>query len=186
MDPDQFPRVVSLACHDLRTPLATVYGFSRTLSRGGELDERNTRYIGMIGEAAEQMTELLDQLGASARIAAGRWEPVLREVDTLELARDAEADVPVDGSGAVVETEVEAVGRALRSLARAARVYGRVGEVAWRVDGRLLELSPVVPEAAPVVMGEDVRDLGALVARQVIEALGGSLAIDGETLRVTI
>ena len=33
-----FPRVVSLACHDLRTPLATIYGFARTLSRGEDLD----------------------------------------------------------------------------------------------------------------------------------------------------
>jgi signal transduction histidine kinase len=186
MAPDQFPRVVSLACHDLRTPLATVFGFSRTLARAGELDERNARFIGMIGEAAEQMTELLDELGAAARIAGDRWEPVLREVDTLALAVGADESVPASGSGLVVETEVEAVGRALRSLARAARVYGRIDEVSWRVDGRVLELAPIVPAAAPVVTGEEIRDLGAVVARQVIEALGGSLELVGESLRVTL
>jgi signal transduction histidine kinase len=186
MDPDRFPRVVSLACHDLRTPLATVFGFSRTLARSGELDERTARFIGMMGEAAEQMTELLDQLGVSARIAADRWEPALREVDTLELLRAADAETPAEGDGAVVETEVDAVGRALRSFARAARVYGRIDNVTWRVEGRVLELSPVNADAAPVVAGEDVRDLGALVARQVVEALGGTVGLVGETLRVEL
>lgn len=182
---ERFPRVVSLACHDLRTPLATVFGFARTMSRAGELDERNARFMAMIGEAAQQMTELLDELGAAARIEAGRWEPTLREVDTLELARAADPEVPAEGAGTAVETEVEAVEGALRSLARAARIYGRV-DPAWRVDGRVFELAPVTADAGPVVAGDEIRDLGALVARQVIEALGGSLALDGETLRVRL
>ncbi len=54
----------------------------------------------------------------------------------------------------------------------------------WSVDGRSLALSPVVEAAAPVVLGDEIRDLGALVARIVIEQLGGSLALAGETLRV--
>ena len=36
---DDFPRLVSLACHDLRTPLATVFGFARTLVRMEGLGE---------------------------------------------------------------------------------------------------------------------------------------------------
>ena len=40
-DPD-FARLVSLACHDLRTPLATVHGFATTLSRGGLSSRRTT------------------------------------------------------------------------------------------------------------------------------------------------
>src|SRR6266498_1472976 len=92
-----FPRLVSLACHDLRTPLATIFGFARTLTRSEELDERSARFLAMIGEAAEQMTRLLDELGAAARIEAGRWEPVLREVDTLELARSQDARISVEG-----------------------------------------------------------------------------------------
>jgi hypothetical protein len=40
--------------------------------------------------------------------------------------------------------------------------------------------------AAPVVTGESQRDLGCLVARLVIEELGGSLELDGESLRVRL
>src|SRR5436853_727300 len=86
MPESRFPRIVSLACHDLRTPLATVYGFARTLTRGGELDERSARFMAMIEEASEQMTTLLDELGVAARIAAERWEPALVEADTSEPA----------------------------------------------------------------------------------------------------
>ena len=56
----------------------------------------------------------------------------------------------------------------------------------WTVDGRSLALAPVVETAAPVVLGDEIRDLGSLVARIVIEQLGGSLALDGETLRVRL
>ncbi|HEY6960827.1 MAG TPA: histidine kinase dimerization/phospho-acceptor domain-containing protein [Gaiellaceae bacterium] len=184
MDDQPFPRLVSLACHDLRTPLATIFGFARTLNRMGEHDERTARFLGMIEEAAEQMTELLDELGAAARIEGGRWEPVLREADTAELVQADDERIVVEGSGRPVQTEVEAVERALRALAVAALRHGPVDRVTWRVDGHDLELSPVTESAAPVLTGEAPRDLGSLVARLVIEELGGTLALDGQTLRV--
>jgi signal transduction histidine kinase len=186
MPDEQFPLLVSLACHDLRTPLATIFGFARTLNRMEQHDERTARFLGMIEEAAEQMTVLLDDLAAAARIEAGRWEPVLREVDTLELARADDDRIVVEGEGASVETEAESVERALRSLAIAAVRHGPVERVTWHVQGRDLELSPVTSAAAPVVTGESVRDLGSVVARRVVEALGGSVELAGETLRVRL
>jgi signal transduction histidine kinase len=186
MADNRFPRLVSLACHDLRTPLATVYGFARTLNRAAELDERNSRFVTMIEDASEQMTRLLDDLGAAARIEAGRWEPALREVDTLELATSSDERIETRGTGETIETEAEAVERALASLALAAVLHGPVDRVTWEVDGGELTLSPVTADAAPVVTGEELKDLGSLVARLVIEELGGSLELDGETLCVRL
>jgi signal transduction histidine kinase len=186
MDTNRFSRVVSLACHDLRTPLATIYGFARTLSRGEGLDDRTARFLGMIEEASEQMTEMLDELGTAARIAGKRWEPALQEVDTLELARSDDERIEVSGRGETVSTAVDTVSRGLEALAIAAVRHGPVERAVWRVDGRVLELSPVTAAAAPVVTGDDVRDLGSLAARLAIEELGGSFALDGETLRVRL
>jgi signal transduction histidine kinase len=186
MADSRFPRLVSLACHDLRTPLATIYGFARTLNRMEEHDERTARFLGMIEEASEQMTELLDELGTVARIEAGRWEPVLREADTLELARSDDDRVVGDGVGEAIETDADAVAQALRSLAVAALRHGPVEQVRWSVRGRELELGPVTAAAAPVVTGEQLRDLGSLVALAVIEALGGSVELSGESLRVRL
>ena len=182
----EFPRIVSLACHDLRTPLATIYGFARTLTRGDALDERSARFLGMIEEASEQMTELLDELGAAARIEGGRWEPSLREADTLELARAGDERVAATGTGETIETEVEAVERALRAFAVAAVRYGPVEQAPWQVAGRELRLTPLTEEAKPVVLGEEMRDLGSIVGRLVIEELGGSLELDGDSLLVRL
>jgi signal transduction histidine kinase len=183
---ERFPRLVSLACHDLRTPLATIYGFARTLTRSGDYDDRTMRFLGMIEAAAEQMTAQLDDLGVAARIKGGRFDPLIREADTLDLARSEDARIETVGAGEQVETDAEAVQGALSALAIAAIRHGPVERVTWTVDGRSLTLAPVTDAAAPVVLGEQIRDLGALVARLVVEALDGSVAVDGGALRVVL
>ncbi|HZQ82700.1 MAG TPA: histidine kinase dimerization/phospho-acceptor domain-containing protein [Gaiellaceae bacterium] len=186
MPDERFSRLVSLACHDLRTPLATIYGFARTLNRMEDQDERTARFLSMIEEAAEQMTELLEELGTVARIEGRRWEPVLRETDTLELARAGDERIAVEGAGAAIETEPDAVARSLQAFAVAALRHGPVEQVVWQVDGRTLELSPVTANAGPVVNGDSLRDLGSAVARLVIEELGGSVELADGTLRVQL
>jgi signal transduction histidine kinase len=178
-----FARLASLAVHDLRTPLATVFGFARTMQRL-ELEPPLARYVEMIIAASEQMTELLEEVGLAARIAGNRYEPVLAEVDTLELARAA---VPgADGEGTTITTDPPTVQRALASLAECARKHGGVEAVALRVAGAELTLAPVTESAAPVIIGEELKDLGAAVAVRAIRALGGSVELDGEELRVKL
>lgn len=181
-----FPRLVSLACHDLRTPLATISGFAKTLARGGDLDERSARFVGLIDTAADQMTELLELVGLAARIEGGRYEAALGEADTLELATCEDERVAAEGRGETIETDAGALRLSLRSLGVAAARHGGVQVVTWTVSGRELVLAPVNEGAAPVVTGQEARDLGALVGRQVIERLGGTLELEGETLRVRL
>jgi signal transduction histidine kinase len=184
-----FPRLVSLACHDLRTPLATVSGFAKTLTRMEAVDDKIARYLGLMETASEQLGELLEALNVAARIAGGRYDPALREVDTLELARAAaerEEGVEVIGSGASVEVDVEAVERALAGFASCLRRHGPAESVRIEVAGEELRLRPVTEAAAPVVLAEELRDLGAAVGRAVVEALGGSMAVAGATLVVRL
>jgi signal transduction histidine kinase len=178
-----FPRLVSLACHDLRTPLATVQGFAKTLLRQDDLGDPATRYLGIIDQASDELVGLLDQVSLAARIEGGRYEPVLREVDSLELARAAHAGAT--GTGGPVQVDIEAVERALAALARAASRHGGV-EVGVTVAGRELSFAPVTAEAAQIVLGEDLKDLGAAVAVRLVRALGGAVALDGERLVVTL
>src|SRR3954452_24341810 len=105
-----FPKLVSLACHDLRTPLATVNGFARTLERMDGLDATTTRYLGMISAAAGQMARLLDGLGLAAYVEAGRYDPGWTELDSRELAETAAETlgperVAVSGEGASVRVD---------------------------------------------------------------------------------
>ncbi len=188
-DDASFAKLVSLACHDVRTPLATVHGFVKTIERTVELAPPTDRYIQMIGAASTEMAELLDTLSVAARIESGRYEPTRRGVETLELARRAQErleGVAVSGEGATIETDVDAVDRGVTSLVRCAIRHGGLDEAGVVVRGPELEISPITPASAPVVLGEDLRDLRAAVAVRVIETLGGSVEVDGETLHVRL
>jgi signal transduction histidine kinase len=177
-----FARLTSLAVHDLRTPLATIFGFARTMQRGAELEAPVSRYVEMIIAASEQMTQLLEETALAARIASERYEPVLAEVDTLELARAVLPDA--DGSGTTITTDPPTLSRALASLAECARRHGGVEAVTLEVKGPELTLAPVTAAAAPVILAEDLKDLGAAVAGRAIHALGGSMELAGEQLLV--
>jgi signal transduction histidine kinase len=186
-----FPQLVSLACHDLRTPLATVHGFARTIGRTADLGEPTSRYVEMIEAASAQLAELLDELSLAARIESGRYDPTTMDADSLELARGVaerlgEDRVAVAGEGGMVRVDVPAVDRALTSLARCALRHGGLEHVELHVDGPEVSVSPITPAAAPVVVGEHLRDLGAAVAARAVHALGGSVELDGETLRVRL
>jgi signal transduction histidine kinase len=187
----QFAPLVILACHDLRTPLATVHGFANTLGRAEGLDETSARYVEMIETASKQIAELIDELSVAARLAADRYDPPLRAVDTLELARSALVPLGADrvgltGEGSELELDPDAVGRAIGALARCALRHGGLERVELEVHGPELTLTPVTPASAPVVLGEDLRDLGAAVAVRVVRARGGSVELDGETLRIRL
>jgi K+-sensing histidine kinase KdpD len=177
-----FARLTSLAVHDLRTPLATIFGFARTMQRAAELEPPVSRYVELIIAASEQMTELLEQLGLAARVAGDRYEPVLAEVDSLELARAAVPEA--DGTGTTITTDPPTVQRALASLAECARRHGGVDAVTLHVEGAEIALAPVTEAAAPVILGEQLKDLGAAVAVSAIRALGGTVELAGERLLV--
>lgn len=187
----EFARLVMLACHDLRTPLATVLGFTQTLERLDQLEDPATRYLEMIGAASGQIGDLIDELSLGARIEAGRYEPVREALDTLQLVRDAaarlgEERVEAGGEAATVEVDAQATKRAVAALTRCALRHGGLEQVRLTARGTELELTPVTPNAAPVLLGEDLRDLGAAVAVRQLRAQGGSLELDGEKLIVRL
>jgi signal transduction histidine kinase len=188
---DAFARLVSLACHDLRTPLATVHGFATTLARSGDLEPPADRYVEMIDAASAQLGELIEELSLAARIESGRYDPTPKEADTLELAQAAaerlgEDRVNVSGSGAAVETDPDAVERGLAALFQSALRHGGFDRVDVKVDGKEIRLSPVTAASAPVVLGDDLRDLGAAVAVQLVRRLGGSVTVAAETLTISL
>jgi signal transduction histidine kinase len=155
-----FARLVSLAAHDLRTPLATIHGFAQTLVRIGGLEAPKDRYVDMIAAAARQLAELLDELGLAARIEGDRYEPNIQPTDTLELARGArdalgEDRVRVTGDGGEVRVDVEATQRGVAALVQAALRHGGLDEVECRADGHELRISPVTAAAGDVLLGRD-------------------------------
>jgi signal transduction histidine kinase len=184
-----FARLVSLACHDVRTPLATVHGFAKTLTRTSELEPPADRYVEMIEAASAQMAELLDELSLVARIESGRYDPGLRETDTLTLAKAAaerlgDDRVKVSGEGAPISTDVESVDRGVSALVQAALRHGGLEEVDVVVRGAVIEVSPITDSSSAVVLGLELRDLGAAVAVRLIAFLGGTVEVEDGTLTI--
>jgi virulence-associated protein VagC len=125
------------------------------------------------------------------RIESGRYEPALADVDSLALAREAAAElgedrVLVSGAGSAVRVEPKPTRRALVQLARAAARHGGHDSVALVVSGTDLEISPLSRSAVPVVLGEELRELGAAAAGVLIRALGGSLEAKDERLLIRL
>jgi signal transduction histidine kinase len=187
--PDSFAKLISLACHDLRTPLATVTGFASTLQRLDEIEHPADRYVSMIAAAAEQMADLLDLLGAAARVEGGRFEPQLRVVDSRELAAAAadrldEGRASVAGDGTHVQTDSEWATVSLSALAEAARRHGGLEQVTLTVDGATIAIAPIVDAAGPIAIGENLRDFPAAVAARVLRVTGVTVELDSEQLLV--
>ena len=176
---DTFARLVSLAVHDLRTPLATVSGFARTLQRT-PLGDPTDKYVEMMVAASNQLAELLEELALVARIESGRWEPNVQEVDSLDVTSSGAGaldGVRVDGTGAPVHVDRDAAETALRLLARCALRHGGLKELNLTVAGPQIAIEPITDDAAPILLGQEARDLGALIALRVVRALGGTVEL---------
>ena len=185
-----FAQLVSLACHDLRTPLATASGFAHTLKRLDTLQPPADRYVEMIGAASQQMGELLDLLSAAARIESGRFDPQPQEANSRVLA-DAAAETldgraAVAGDGAAVAVDPAWTQKALAALAECVRRHGGLEAVTLEVDGAAISIGPVTNEVAAIASGEELRDFSAAVATRVLEASGSTAALDGDRLVVRL
>ena len=186
---ESFARFVALACHDLRTPLATVAGFAHTLQRMDEIVDPAARYIGIMKSAGDQMGELLDALGLVARIEGGRYEPALVEVDTLDLAQAAAGRIEqaeASGSGGTVRVDRDPIETGLAALALCAVRHGGLDRVELTASESTVEIAPIPAAVAPIILAEDLKDLGSAAARRLTEAIGGSFALDGERLVVRL
>lgn len=187
--PQTFAQLVSLACHDLRTPLATASGFARTLQRLDDIGQPGERYAEMIGAAADQMAALLDLLSAAARVEDNRFEPQHQPTNVREIADTAAERLPegaatVAGEGAAVEIDPNWAAVSLAALAEAARRHGGLKQIGLAVDGAAVEISPIVDRAGQVATGEELRDFAAAVGMRVLHAAGVEVELQGDRLLV--
>jgi signal transduction histidine kinase len=185
-----FAQLVSLACHDLRTPLATASGFAHTLQRLDAIEAPADRYVDMIGAASQQMTELLDLLGAAARIEAGRFEFQARESDSRALTDAAVAQLEgrarAQGDGAAVSLDPNWAHIALAALGECIRRHGALEQVTFAVDGLTVSIGPVGEGVGEIALGDDLRDFGAAVGTQVLSAMGAAIELVDDRLVIRL
>jgi signal transduction histidine kinase len=185
-DQPGFPELVSRACHDLRTPLASAFGFSRTLERLGAVEGEHARYLALVVESTAELGRLIDALALIARVQDGRLALEREVVSTAELVADAQAQVPgtrlsVTGDGASSDVDRARATAGLAWLAEAA-LHAVPGESALQLDARADGTVAIGP--LPTTMDDRIVDgtgnLWAAGALAVATVHGGSLARAGE------
>jgi signal transduction histidine kinase len=187
--PPSFAQLVSLACHDLRTPLATASGFARTLERLDSLEQPADRYVEMIGAAADQLASLLDLLAVAARIESDRFEPQFREANARELADEAAARLDgaatVEGEGDTVRADAIWGALAVSALAEAARRHGGLEQITLTVDRASIAIAPIRDDAGVIAVGEELKDFAAAVGTRVLSATGAAVEPASDRVQVT-
>jgi len=97
--------------HDLRAPLRHVAGFSDKLARhlGDDADEKSLHYLGIIGNSAKRMSQLIDDLLVYSRLgrSALRLQPVDMQSAVDETRAMLDANLAADGSSQQVSWKIQ-------------------------------------------------------------------------------
>jgi len=191
-DASQLGRLMSAVAHDLRTPLATIYGFAKTIERGGGLDERQERFLGLILAAAADMDRMIENVSTVGHIAEGRLSVEKASVDSMAVAAAAVEAVPErpDGRAVVlrrgvsapVDTDIERAARAIALVAEAAlRLEPGRPEAYCRADGEAIRCGPFSEALLPGLEAHG-RDVPVETARLLLAHLGATLTTEGDEL----
>ncbi|MFN2467346.1 MAG: ATP-binding protein [Gaiellaceae bacterium] len=198
---------ISIASHELRTPIAVVHGIASTLHLRGPhlaaeqvLDLRSTLHeqTSRLAKLAEQLLDLSRVEAGAIRVVPERFRPRER-IDTLltRLVPDRLADVRIDvDPELVLETDPGGVDRVVSNLVVNALTYGKPPVcVRSELNGgfRLIVEDcgeGVEPEFVPELFGRFSRSerarrdgstgagLGLSIARSYAQELGGELAYE--------
>jgi light-regulated signal transduction histidine kinase (bacteriophytochrome) len=98
--------------HDLRAPLRHIAGYSNVLVQdyGPQLDEEGLRYLGKIGDGAQEMGRLVDDLLSLSKI--GRQQLSLQKTPLDSILRQVVEDFAPECSGREVEWRIGALSSA--------------------------------------------------------------------------
>ncbi len=148
--------------HDLRAPLRSIDGFSQALLEdyGDKLDEKGRKYLRFLGESAQQMAQLIDDLLALSRVTRGELQ--CQEVDLSAMARSTLARLLSAEPHREVQVEVEEGLSAWADPRLVAVALDNLLGNAWKFTRRReharIELGSTVANGEPVFF---VRDNGA-------------------------
>lgn len=199
----RWPKLLSLAVHEFRTPITVVAGYIRMLlkDRAGPITDQQRKLLeeaekscGRLSALVGEMSELASLEGANAALNSGQADirQILAEaIDSLPQLPDREVQVALEDSGPVsfkadaarLKTALASLLAALRrELVTSDRLIVRLG-----TDGGGLRISIGAPDQIDGVTGATVGNLtrfdewrggsglSLAIARRIIGQHGGTL-----------
>jgi signal transduction histidine kinase len=193
---------VGTMSHELRTPLHAIIGFSDILAKGagGELTPLQLRYVTEVGDAAQELLGLIDDILMLAKLESGTPRLTLSPVSLVPTVAGAVSRLDLkgrvslptsDGDDVAVLIDRSLVERALTKLLQTAAASAPEGEpirvcVAHEPGRALVEVrdaGPALPAElserldVPLSRVEDLRGplLGLVLAQRVAAVHGGEL-----------
>lgn len=216
---------ISVASHELRTPISVIRGWQELLSEGaaGPLTDEQRRALAAIGEGTVTLARIADNATRMAQLEGERIVLAPAEHDVSELLHAATRAALDEATGrkvgVVVTTDrsvprvivdgarlTEAVANLVRNGIRFTPDGGRVDvRAAWEPEAGVLTIEvedtgigiPADRQAKIFDRGSTIRDslhhhssntlefgsaglgLGLAIARGIVEAHGGTIAVDG-------
>ncbi|MEU6220302.1 sensor histidine kinase KdpD [Streptomyces sp. NPDC047022] len=195
--------LLAAVSHDLRTPLAGIKASVTSLrSDDVEWSEEDTaELLAAIEDGADRLDHLVGNLLDMSRLQTGTVTPIIREIDLDEVVPMALGGVPEDGveldipetlpmvdvdAGLLERTVANLVENAVKYSPRGASVLVSASALADRVEVRIVDRGPGVPDEAKERIFEPFQrygdaprgagvGLGLAVARGFAEAMGGTL-----------
>lgn len=184
------------ACHELRSPLAVVYGFARMLENATDMDEAAVaKYVSQIVRSAERLDLMLDDLSKIGRIAAARMHPQLEHVSLSAVIDDLCATSANDerlnvdaGADVTVKTDPTWLKESLQAIIDGLCFEEGIDlRLTWRHEPHDVQLHVVPNSSFPMIDVEpDKSGLGISLARMRITAMGGGFEGSGDRIVVTL
>jgi signal transduction histidine kinase len=188
--------------YDLRTPLTSIAGFAEMMQNGyaGALPPTAAEYVDAITQSTDKLAVLIDNMLDLAQGQAGSLELELAPVDLVALAMESADRIAGEAKERGLELAVDLkpslggmtgdgrrITQALdKLLANAVRTLPTGARILLHGDGNQKMARLIVSDDGPGVIldarpdrGETL-DLGLPLARQLVEAHGGTLSVMSE------
>jgi len=198
-------RFLSMATHEMRTPLAITAGMSALLLEDWDhsTDQEKRDLLRRVRDQAGRLSNLVDDLLMTSAIESGRLQPRVRPLTLAHEVQRAMADAGASGTrvqvtnGAMALADADHVRQILVNLLTNAHKYGRPPfSIESRTEGSFVELrvkdggDGIPADFAPhlferfaragavVEAGVPGTGLGLSIARELARAQGGELSYE--------
>jgi signal transduction histidine kinase len=163
-----YPRLISLAVHELRTPASVVGGYLRMLQRDAEpLTERQRKMIDEAAKSCARIVELIAELSDLGKLDSGAAPFEQKSFDVFALAEEVAGRVQVPSDR---EVRLE-----LRGPAEGAPVTGDPKRLGHALDAIFRSILREQPPGRTVVAERRLLDDGGAVSALLIVAAEGGV-----------